>query len=166
MELYLIRHAEASALGEHNITDDALRPLTERGEKQAKTIGRGLSRRGIQLNKLLTSPLVRARQTAEILVQDWKDAAPKVIVCDELIPDSRPKKLAKYLRRMEEEHVGLVGHSPHLNILASWLIGSKKAQVEIAKAGIAFISCDDAPGRGLGALQWLVTPEWFEDMKG
>jgi phosphohistidine phosphatase SixA len=57
--------------------------------------------------------------------------------------------------------MALVGHQPDLGFYAGWLIGSKSAQVDLAKAGVARITCDDKPGKGRGMLIWLVTPEWF-----
>lgn len=162
MNLYLIRHAEAVPLGEQGITEDALRPLTPEGERQAAVVGKGLKARGIRLDKLVTSPLVRARQTVEILLRHWTGHAPEVMVSEALIPDVRPKKLARFLRNLDAEHIGLVGHNPQFNIIASWLIGSKKAQIDIAKAGVAYIPCENSAGRGLGTLEWLVTPEWLE----
>ena len=50
---------------------------------------------------------------------------------------------------------------PQLGDYAAWLIGSKKMQLDIAKAGIALITCGELPSKGLGSLQWLVTPEWY-----
>ena len=68
MELYLIRHADALALGERGITDDAERPLSEQGENQCRTLAHGLLQKGITLDGLVASPLVRAKQTADLLV--------------------------------------------------------------------------------------------------
>src|ERR1700730_7056055 len=74
MDLYLVRHADALALGERGITEDAERPLSEEGQAQAKSVGAGLQRMGVHLNLIVSSPLVRARQTTEGLVREW--AAP------------------------------------------------------------------------------------------
>ena len=72
MELYVIRHAEAVALGERGVTEDAERPLTKQGQRQAQALGTGLPGVGVQLELVLTSPLVRARQTADGLAKQWK----------------------------------------------------------------------------------------------
>jgi phosphohistidine phosphatase len=50
---------------------------------------------------------------------------------------------------------------PQLGDYAAWLIGAKKVHVDIAKSGIALVTCGELPSKGLGALQWLVTPEWY-----
>ena len=123
----------------HVLAEDADRPLTEKGEKQARDVAKGLQAKGIRIDTLLTSPLVRAKQTAEILVKNWDGKAPEIVFCDELIPDVRPKKLAKRLRQIAAERVGLIGHNPQLRYFGSWLIGSKRAQLNLTKAGVAYI---------------------------
>ena len=105
--------------------------------------------------------MLRAKQTAEILLRVW--AKPELILatCDALAPGGKPRKLSKFLRKSAGEKIGLVGHMPHLADYTAWLIGGTKAHIEIAKAGVAFITCGELPGKGLGELQWLVTPQWF-----
>jgi phosphohistidine phosphatase len=161
--LYLIRHADALALGERGITEDAARPLSDKGEEQAKSAARALERHGIELDLLLTSPLVRARQTADILLKTWGKPNLALETCEELEPSTRPRKLARFLLKQEAERIGLVGHMPHLGEVAAWLIGSKKAQLDIAKAGVVYLSCSDAPEKGTAVLQWLVTPKWYTE---
>jgi len=161
VELYLVRHAEAVTLGEKGINTDEERSLTEDGEKQARLVGQALRQHGITLDKVVTSPLVRAKQTADGMLRDWPDPKPELVECDELTPDSKPRRLGRFLRDLGGEHIALVGHMPHLGELTAWLIGSKKAQVDLAKAGIACVSSTNAK-KGRGTLQWLVTPEWLE----
>ena len=161
MDVYLIRHAEAKPLGEDNIRDDADRPLTKAGQAQAKTVATGLRAKGVRLGILVSSPLLRARQTAEGILGQWPKPAPELRMCDALAPGSKPRKLSRFLRELGSDPVGLVGHMPDLGEYAAWLIGSKKAQIDLAKAGIAHISCSDGPRKGSGTLVWLVTPDWF-----
>jgi len=161
VELYLIRHADALALGERGITDDAERPLSEQGENQVRTLAHGLLHRGIALDGLVTSPLVRAKQTADLLVRNWTATPMEVEVSDTLVPNARPGKLARYLRKLGGRSLGVIGHLPHLPHFAAWLIGGKKAQIDIGKAGVVCISCPDEPGKGTGTLRWLVTLDWF-----
>lgn len=161
MELFLIRHADALALGERGITNDDERPLSEQGEGDAQAAARALQGRGVVLDKLITSPLLRARQTAEIMLRVW--SRPELILdtCDALTPSGKPRKLSKYLLKTGGEKIGLVGHMPHLGEYAAWLLGNKKFQIEIAKAGVALVTCGELPAKGIGSLQWLVTPEWY-----
>jgi phosphohistidine phosphatase len=161
MDLYLIRHGDAVPLGEQGIEDDAERPLTEIGHKQARDVGKGLRARDIKFDKIVTSPLVRARETAEEILKAWPEPAPELIVCDDLVPDGKPKRAARFIRDVKGERVGIVGHMPQLGVMAAWLIGGNKdTQIDLAKAGVAYVTCD-TPRKGCGTLVWLVPPEWL-----
>jgi len=160
LDLYVIRHADALALGERGITSDQDRPLSAKGETQSAAVGKMLQRRGIVLEKLVASPYLRAQQTAQIVLQQLKPA-PELLTTDALEPDAKPRKLAKYLQSLTAKSVGLVGHLPHVGVWTGWLIGSKKSQVDFAKAGVAHLVCSESPAKGEGGLHWLVTPEWF-----
>jgi phosphohistidine phosphatase len=161
VELFLIRHAEALALGENGITNDEERPLTEKGENQAEMLAKAFQKRGIVLDKLYTSPLVRTVKTAEILLKVWTKPDLVLETCDELAPGAKLRKLSKALLKSGGERIGLVGHMPQLGDFAAWLLGYKKAQIEFAKGGAAHVSCGDLPCKGHGSLEWLVTPDWF-----
>jgi phosphohistidine phosphatase len=161
VELYLIRHADALPLGEGGVMEDADRPLSETGNAQVKSLAESLQRHDIHPGILATSPLLRARQTAEELVKHWTGSAPTVQECAELAIGGKTRKLARFLRELEGNSIGVVGHQPDLCECAAWLIGSRKAQLDLAKAGVACISCPDGPEKGAGTLLWLVTPTWF-----
>lgn len=160
MEVYLIRHADAVPQAERGLSSDEERPLSDAGIRQSQTLGTVLQKRGVALGAVVTSPLLRARQTAEELVKAW-NPAPEILACDELAPGGRPKRLARFLRNREIATVGVVGHQPDLGELAGWLIGSRKAHIDLAKAGVAYISCDSEPRKGSGTLIWLVTGDWI-----
>ena len=161
MDIYLIRHADARPLGEGGITQDEDRPLSDEGIAQAAALARALQRHGVQLSRALTSPLLRARQTAEGMLGAWPAPAPELEACECLAPGARPKELARFLRRSGGDHVALVGHQPDLGRFAAWLVGSKNAQIDLAKAGVAYVTCDDQPRKRTGTLVWLVTPDWY-----
>ena len=161
MNLYLIRHADAVPVGEQGITDDGERPLTTTGVVQARGLATGLQGHGVRLDLVLSSPLVRARQTAEEMLRNWKQPSPELRPCEELEPGFKRRKLARVLRQCGAEAVALVGHQPDLGELAAWLIGSRRARIDLAKAGVAAINCDDDPGKGAGVLEWLVTADWL-----
>src|SRR5207248_11201981 len=86
---------------------------------------------------------------------------PALQVAEELAPGARARQLGRFLRGLNAAAVALVGHQPDLGAWVAWVIGSRKAQIELAKAGVAHISCPDGPRQGSGPLLWLVTPEWF-----
>lgn len=162
MNLYLIRHAEAVRLEPGDERDDAERPLTDSGRAQCKALASALQARGVVLNQVVSSPLLRARQTAEALLEHWPGPPPEQLTCNALAPGGRAKKITRFLLGLNGENVGLVGHMPDLGEYAGWLIGNKKTQLDIAKAGAALIQFDGSPDKGEGSLLWLVTPEWFD----
>lgn len=161
MDIYLIRHADALALGEGGTTDDADRPLSDEGRDQAKRLAAALQRHDIRLGVLLTSPLLRARQTAEGMLKEWPAPAPRLEVCDQLAPGGKRKKLSRQLTQLGGNAVGLVGHMPDLGEYLAWLIGTKKGLIEMAKAGVAYVRSSDEVRKASGTLEWLVTPEWL-----
>lgn len=169
MDLYLIRHADALPLGEGDAHDDEERPLSAAGDAQCSSLAAALQRAGVTLDRVVASPLLRARQTAEGLLKHWTveepTPAPTLDVCGALAPGGKPRKLARYLLKLNDSSVALVGHMPDLAGTAAWLIGSKKAQLELAKAGVAAIECEKLPGKGCGILRWLVTPAWYRSKK-
>jgi phosphohistidine phosphatase len=161
MDLYVIRHAEAVAQGERGVTKDEERPLTEHGEQQAQALGAGLPALGVQLDLILTSPLVRARQTADNLLKQWRAGHVEVEECNALAPPVRPRKLARTLNGADKQAVAIVGHEPSLSAWLAWLIGSKKAQVQLVKASVALVRVEGGVCKGAGQLAWLVPPAWF-----
>jgi phosphohistidine phosphatase len=161
VELYLIRHAEAVPVGEGGVVDDAERPLTESGRLQARSLARILASKNIRFDAVLTSPLARAKETAEEIVQSLPVPIPALQVCDHLAPGGKRKRLARSLEKLGFFKVGLVGHQPDLEYFAAWLIGSRKAQIVLEKAGIAYIPCYEKVLKGQGTLGWLMTPEWL-----
>ena len=162
MELYLIRHAEAAPLGEGGVNEDEDRPLTEAGREQSRLLADGLKRLGIGLDLVLTSPLIRARHTAEGMLEKWGQPTPELHVAEELAPGGRRGKLARRLRRQGRGRIALIGHAPSINRFAAWLMGSKKSKLELTKAGVAYIHCEDGAGKGEGVLLWLATPDWMQ----
>ncbi|HVS39115.1 MAG TPA: phosphohistidine phosphatase SixA [Gemmataceae bacterium] len=166
MNLYLIRHAEAADLEPGDARDDSERPLTDAGKAQCAVLSAALRARGVELNQLVSSPLLRARQTADALMEGCPAPVPEQLTCNGLAPGGKAKKVVRFLLGLSGENVGLVGHMPDLGEFLGWLIGAKKAQIEIAKAGAALIRFDGSPAKGEGSLSWLVTPEWCERKTG
>ncbi len=159
MELYLIRHADAIARGTPGYKDEE-RPLTDLGHQQARRLGAMFHQRKLHLDSVITSPLPRAIQTTEDFLIEWPQDRPEVLSYDEIADEMRPKRVAKYLERLGESRVAIVGHQPSLNWFLAWLVGSKKAHIDLEKSGCACVSCDGYE-KGGGVLKWLVTPDWF-----
>jgi len=166
MQLYLIRHAEAVELGQDGVTTDEARPLTEKGRQQCPTLAKALRRLGIRIDVLLTSPLVRARQTAEGITMNWGKSGPPITEAPELAPGGKKRKLLKQVNSLRAEHVGLVGHNPDLSELVGWLLGDKRVGINLEKAGAACIEFESGADKGKGTAVWLVTPAWCEQVTG
>ena len=161
MQIYLIRHGEAVALGERGITQDADRPLTEFGQVQIGRLAHAFITKGHRVARLLTSPLVRAKETADQLAPVWTLPAEDVIVTEALSPGRSCAKAAKAIRKHRADTIGLVGHEPDLSAFTAWLIGSKKARISLDKGGVARVDVEgDEIEKGCGTLTWLLSPEW------
>jgi phosphohistidine phosphatase len=161
MRLYVIRHAEAMAQGQDGIERDEDRPLTPAGAEESRRLAKALRDQGVKLDKVLTSPLMRAKQTAEGMLAAWGDGAPGLEESEALAPGTRKKKLIRELLAAGGEAVAVVGHNPDLSEFVAWLIGEKNANVTLAKAGVACIEFDGSPCKECGTLNWLVSPEWY-----
>ena len=160
MRVYLIRHADAAPLGENGITTDEDRPLTGLGQAQCQNLATALQKHDVKLDQIVSSPLLRARETAEGLRKHWQTPLKEILLCDDLGPNGKPKKLSRFVRNLQAESVALVGHMPDISDYLTWLMGSKKVHIPLDKAGTAYLECGDDLGKGDGVLVWLVTPAW------
>lgn len=145
MELLVIRHAKAEAHGHPQ--GDAARALVPKGEEQAARIGRFLRRTRRLPDVVLTSPLVRAQQTAEGVCAAAELPTPVVqpwLACG-LDPESAVRELAAFTRF---ERVALVGHEPDLSSLIGWLLGSTGATIEVKKASVTGLELSSGGRRG------------------
>jgi phosphohistidine phosphatase len=162
MRLILVRHADAAAKGENGVTRDFDRPLTELGREQARKLALAFHAHGLTPGAVVTSPLVRARETAEPLVPLVAGSEKEPVFTDYLAPDElRPKKLAKLVADLGADSVALVGHNPDLSVYAGWLLGAEETAIELEKGAAALIEFDGDIEKGAGRLKWLVTPGWF-----
>ena len=156
-ELYLVRHGLAEERGEL-WPDDAKRPLTAEGMSQMRKAARGLARLGLGLDVVLTSPLVRARQTAEILASAL-EPRPSLVTIDSLAPEAAYTALvADMEKHARKTRIALVGHEPGIGELAARLVGSRHS-IEFKKGAVCRVDVDDLPPSGPGALRWLLTPK-------
>ena len=159
MNLYIVRHAIAAERGAPGYEDDSQRPLTDNGRKKMKKISRSLDRLGLQLDVILTSPYVRARDTAKILA-DRFSMTEKIYFSENLIPPGNFEALVFEIHeKYDLANVALVGHEPMLSSLISWLTtGETEARIMLKKGGVAFLSSDSLFQDGRATLQWLLTP--------
>jgi phosphohistidine phosphatase len=162
LELYLIRHGVAEERGE-DWPDDSKRPLTQAGIAKLRKEARGLVTIGAAFEQIVSSPLVRTRQTADVFAETMKDKPP-VATSDALAPAGTPaaviQEIAKHVRKGK---VALVGHEPNLGELAAQLIGARTA-LEFKKGGVCRIDFDVLPPKGHGSLIWFVTPRMLRKL--
>jgi phosphohistidine phosphatase len=162
-ELYLVRHGLAEERGEM-WPDDSKRPLTEEGMSQMRKATRGLARLGVVLDVVLTSPLVRARQTADLLAAGL-EPRPSVVNVESLTPDGTYAAVVTDLEKhARKNRIGLVGHEPAIGELAARLIGSRHP-IAFKKGAVCRIDVDDIPPGGPGDLRWLLTPKILRSLK-
>ena len=151
MELYFLRHGEAEppALGG---TDDA-RQLTERGRQDARLVAQALRRAGARPEVILTSPLLRARQTGEALEEVFGVSAR---VEERLRSGCTLGDLQEVLADRPEARFVLVGHEPDVSRMVGRLIGD--ARVKMQTSCVARVEAEQVePGGGM--LIWLLSPQ-------
>ncbi len=162
-ELYLIRHGIAEERGDA-WPDDTKRPLTEDGIARLTKAARGLTQLGVMLDVVLTSPLVRTKQTAEIIAREL-ESLPQIVQAESLAPGGSYSALLGDLEKQaRRERIGLVGHEPGIGELAAKLIGTKHA-IEFKKGAVCRIDVDALPPSGPGDLRWFLTPRMLRGLR-
>jgi phosphohistidine phosphatase len=152
MELYFLRHGIAADVGPEG-AGDAERPLTPAGIEKIKEEARGLRRLGVRPDILLSSPLVRARQTAE-LVGHALGLESRLV--DALAPGCDIARLRELLGEYRSaERVMVVGHEPDFSELIGILTGGSRIQLK--KGGLARVDLETVDA-GAGILIWLLPP--------
>jgi phosphohistidine phosphatase len=162
MDLLIVRHAIAFDRNSRRWRDDGERPLSPEGMVRARKAAAGLKHIAERPQCVLSSPLVRAKQTATILTEfaGW----PKATECAALAPDESPEEVFAALAALKEKVVAVVGHQPALGRLlaaslpAQVLGGVNPEAFELKKMGVALVSFSGTPKAATGALQWFVPP--------
>ena len=155
-ELYLVRHAIAAERGDE-WPDDDRRPLTARGVARFKEAVDGLIKLDVGIDEIFTSPLVRAKQTADLLAARLP-GKPSVKILDALAPGHTPTSvMAQLTKGARRRRIALVGHEPGLGELAAHLIGAGRA-LPFKKGGVCRIDVESLTSRRPGALTWFVPP--------
>jgi phosphohistidine phosphatase len=159
MNLYVIRHAIAVDEGTSEYESDSERPLTDKGRKKMRQIAKALRNLGVEFDLILSSPYVRARETAEILADVFK-MKKKLDFSDNLIPLGNPELLITEVNeKYSVNSLAVVGHEPHLSILVGLLVAENaKIDVTLKKGGVCYLSADDLHQEHRATLEWLLTP--------
>ncbi len=157
MKLYIIRHGLAGEHGDPRYPDDRLRPLTEEGRQRFAAVMKHLSSSGVLPQIVATSPLVRCRQTAELVVE-YTTGKSKLVELSALQPGSDLQSLLEWTNLQRKDELAWVGHAPDVSRLTAALAGERcEVAIRFAKGAVACIEFDGEAARGAGELQWLVT---------
>jgi phosphohistidine phosphatase len=161
MNIYVLRHglaAKGPALGPKA---DPMRPLTPKGRKKMDKIAEAMQEMELSFDMILSSPCLRARQTAEIVAAAFQ-ACKRLEFARELAPEAGPEALLARLSRQHllPENLLLVGHEPHLSGFISLLLtGAPRLQVQLKKGGLCKLAIPSFKGGRRAALEWLLTPK-------
>ena len=160
MELYLLRHAIAVTRGTEGYENDADRPLTPKGEKKMYRIAEGMKDLGLSFDLLLSSPILRARRTAEI-VAEILGLKKKLQFSENLSTGGDEEDVIKELigEHSANGSILLVGHEPDMSALISVLVsGGPEFAVTMKKGGLCKLTVDALHFGRCASLEWLMTP--------
>ena len=155
MQLYFLRHGEADWPGWSKPDDE--RPLTDFGKKEVRQVGKFLDRLKAKPDLIISSPLPRALQTAEVAAEQLKT---KLRQDEALEPGFGISELSTLLKRHHSKALMLVGHEPDFSSVISALTGGF---IKMSKAGIALVDLD--PETEKGRLLWLFPPKFARKAK-
>jgi len=167
MELYILRHAIAVARGTEGVPHDSDRPLTDKGMAKLRRVTRGMRALDLSFDLILTSPYLRALQTAEIVAADV-GARKTLERTPHLAPDGDPRALIELVRSRSgaSARVLVVGHEPCLSQLISVLVsGDERTAITMKKAGLCKLVAQMLRYGRCASLEWLLTPADMERMK-
>jgi phosphohistidine phosphatase len=164
MTLYLLRHGIAVDLGARGFIDDRERPLTSEGKRKMKRVASGMKTLGVEFDLLLSSPYIRARQTAEIVATVLRTKK-RLRYSDHLASDGDPAELIRHLKRDHRaaRSIMLVGHEPYLSRLASLLVsGQPDLPLTLKKGGLCKLALERLRHGQCATLEWLLAPRILE----
>lgn len=154
MRLYFLRHADARPGA-----DDAARPLSPLGRKQSRKMGRFLRKAGIEFDAAYSSPLVRAHQTADLVLKTLDTLPPrKLEIADALLNETSRARFDQWLKGLPEAaHVLLVGHAPTMDERVCHLLGVNRGDLlKLPKGALACLETED---RDTASLKFYITPK-------
>jgi phosphohistidine phosphatase len=156
MEVYLLRHGEALPKGTPGYpTDD--RPLTEDGIEKLTEAAKGIKNLAENFDVIISSPLIRALDTAKIAAEAC-GYYKKIVKTEYMLVGSPMRSLFNFLKEYNNKNkMLLVGHEPHLGYLASFLLGIEEHVIEFKKGGMCRLDISKFPSDKPGRLIWLLT---------
>jgi phosphohistidine phosphatase len=159
MELYIVRHGIAVDREDPKCPPDPERYLTDEGKEKSRQVAKGLAEIASVPDLILSSPYVRAAQTAEIFADALEYSKQKIRTSDLLLPGAEPLQLFRELAKDKDlSTVFVFGHAPHLDDLLATAVGTKHHISSLKKAGVAFVELKRLSPPS-GELVWLATPK-------
>jgi phosphohistidine phosphatase len=163
MEIYILRHGIAVERGTKGYKNDSDRPLTKEGAEKMEQIAKTLQAMEVQFDLILSSPYVRAQQTAQIVGDELGE---EVTFTDFLIPGANGLELIGEINDEKPQRVLLVGHEPDLSQLISVLItGGTEAMIELKKGGPCKLTSDKLSFGKSATLNWLLTARQLRSLR-
>ena len=158
MRLILMRHGIATKRSQARRGSDADRALTAQGVSRVRKAAQGLRALKVAPRVVLTSPYLRARQTAELVAEGLGLPARRIVTSEALLPDAEPDLLYRELRERDDPEALCTGHAPQLDQALALALGiGRNSATELKKAGAAAIELMQwVPPRG--RLIWLLGP--------
>ena len=160
MNIFILRHGVAVERGTAGFERDADRPLTAKGERRMERIVDAMEAMDLSFDVILSSPYVRARQTAEIVARGL-GLKKKLEFTDDLTPGGESRALVTALNRRDPrpDSVLLVGHEPYLSELLSTLTcGDGRMLIDFKKGGLCKLEAENLRHGRCATLSWLLTP--------
>jgi phosphohistidine phosphatase len=156
LRIYILRHgiAEDAPPG----GSDAVRALTQEGKKKSRAVLECARRAGVRPDVILTSPLKRAVETAEIAAAVL-GVQGESIRTSALAPSGSPERVWKEIRARKAEGILLAGHEPLLSTVIAFLLGCPALQVTMKKAALVSIEVETQEAQPKGSLLWMLTPK-------
>jgi phosphohistidine phosphatase len=163
MRLYLVRHGIAVDHIGGAISRDSERPLTEEGTSEMRVVARGLSRMNVKPDLILASPLVRTRQTAQIIAEAF---SMQITLCDALAPAGSANLIFKAVaKHPSANQVFLVGHEPDMGMLLNNLLwAGPECELPFKKGAVARVDVSDMPPTSPGSLKYYMPPKVFNSL--
>jgi phosphohistidine phosphatase len=166
MNIYILRHGIAVEPGAPGIKTDAERPLIPKGEQRLRKAATAMEKMGLSFDAIISSPYLRAKQTAEIVAKHFR-LQKKLAFSDDLIPGGNPQALIRQLNGLKPapDNILLVGHEPYLSrFIALLSSGSPAATIEMKKGGLCKLEVEELEHGHCATLAWLLTPRQMELM--
>lgn len=157
MDLFVARHGEAGK-SLTNAQKDTERPLTADGRKEAEAIAAFVEKLGIRFDEVISSPLRRSKETAEVVMKRQKKKL-KLQLWDELRPEGEREAMLTRLAALGHgSKVLLVGHDPYLSTLIADMIGAGSGTIILKKGGVVRVRVTTFSPQAKGELRWLLSP--------